>query len=172
MVSYELVHGWELSVNEITAGSSVLISSGLHTIAVVMPIYNHFPWVKSQLQVKRNSADLSGFDDRFCSYLALHIELGSRVQLANTWSRRSWTLYLVKSVSTWIIETAWMHGQWSELAAYDPLPDTYQFLLPLPPATLNDVQFPRYRLAFKFRKLQKSFLCKLSISAVLVLAKY
>lgn len=62
--------------------------------------------------------------------------------------------------------------EWSELAAYDPLPDTYQFLLPLPPATLNDVQFPRYRLAFKFRKLQKSFLCKLSISAVLVLAKY
>ena len=31
---------------------------------------------------------------------------------------------------------------------------------PLAIATLNDVQFPRYRVAFKFRKLQKNLFCE------------
>ncbi len=29
-------------------------------------------------------------------------------------------------------------------------------------ATLNDIQYPKYRLAFKLRKLQKSLLCECS----------
>lgn len=43
------------------------------------------------------------------------------------------------------------------------------FLISLPTATLNDIQYPVYRVAFKFRKLQKNFLRKENYVACIII---
>ena len=48
------------------------------------------------------------------------------------------------------------------------IPSLYNFASGSETAMLNDVLYARYRIALKFRKLQKSLLCKCSVQKLVV----